>query len=64
MFVGLAGTEIATIFAWIGVGVTVYIFVKLFVKLFDGTINVHHVDASEISDEDFDKIFEDIKKKE
>lgn len=68
LFVGLTGAEIATIFAWIGVGVTVYIFVKLFVKalgkLFDGTINVHHVDASELSDEEFKKLFEDIKEKE
>lgn len=64
MFVGLSGAEIATIFAWIGVGVTVYIFVKLFVKLFDGIINMHHVDASEISNEEFEKLFEDIKEKE
>ena len=64
LFDGLAGTEIATIFAWIGVGVTIYIFVKLFVKLFDGTINVHHADVSELSDEEFEKLFEDIKEKE
>jgi len=64
LFVGLTGAEIATIFAWIGVGVTIYIFVKLFVKLFDGTINVHHADVSELSDEEFEKLFEDIKEKE
>ena len=54
---GLTGVEIAKIFAWIGVGAVVVIFVKLISSIIDGLTTVQRV---KLSEEDFEKLFEDI----
>ena len=54
---GLTGVEIAKIFAWIGVGAVVAIFVKLISNVIDGLTTVQRV---KLSEEDFEKLFEDI----
>ena len=54
---GLTGVEIAKIFAWIGVGAVVVIFVKLISNVIDGLTTVQRV---KLSEEDFEKLFEDI----
>jgi len=54
---GLTGVEIAKIFAWIGVGAVVAIFVKLISSVIDGVATVQRV---KLSEEDFEKLFEDI----
>ena len=55
--IGLTGVEIAKIFAWIGVGAVVVIFVKLISNIIDGLTTVQRV---KLSEEDFEKLFEDI----
>ena len=54
---GLTGVEIAKIFAWIGVAAVVVIFVKLISSIIDGVATVQRV---KLSEEDFEKLFEDI----
>jgi len=54
---GLTGVEIAKIFAWVGVGAVVVIFVKLITSVIDGLTTVQRV---KLSEEDFEKLFEDI----
>ena len=54
---GLTGVEIAKIFAWIGVGAVVVVFVKLISSVIDGVATVQRV---KLSEEDFEKLFEDI----